>query len=221
MAKTAQQILDRFEFVRQLPEASRELLYSSAKVYSVSPNTRLIARDDEVGGVYFVGEGAIRVYYVTDEGREGTLYWVDPGQTCILALNCVFASMKYPAWVESDNARTTFAVVSAPAFKKLFEQEPLVQQFAFDVLSSRTFELMKLLAQAKSLGLECRVAAFLIERSDHDDVVQMSQEAIARHIGTAREVVSRVLRGFARRGWVETSRGAVTILDAEALQGLL
>jgi CRP/FNR family transcriptional regulator len=96
----------------------------------------------------------LRIYYVSSEGREGTLYWVDPGQSCIIALNCLFARLPYPAWVETDQADTEVAIISGDVYRELYLAEPALQHFTFATLSTRLFELMTLLQETASFGLE-------------------------------------------------------------------
>ena len=212
---------EQFGFLSEVSEKGRRALARAQTQHQVGPSTRLIERDDEVSGVYLVEQGALRVYYLTPEGREGTLYWVDPGDSCILAINCVFAKMRYPAWVESERETTRFSIIPSTLYRELFEREPAIQRFTFEVLSSRTFELMTLLTEAQSLGLERRVALFLLRRCDHNNEVAMSHEVIANHIGTAREVVTRILRSFASDGLIQTRRGSLRILDEALLRSLL
>ena len=173
---------ERFPVFAQVSDTARRALASALIVHEVGPSTRLIERDDEVSGVYFVEWGALRVYYLTAEGREGTLYWVDPGQSCFLAMSCVFAKMRYPAWVESEREPTRFSIIPADLYRRLLEEEPAIQRFTFEALSGRTLELLKLLTEAHSLGLERRLAAFLLRRCDAADEVPMSQEMIANHV---------------------------------------
>ncbi len=217
----AMKLEERFPFFTKVSDSARQMLTSTLISHDVGPSTRLIDRDDEVSGVYLVERGSLRVYYLTPEGREGTLYWVDPGDSCILAINCVFAKIRYPAWVESEREPTRFSVIPANVYRDLFEREPAIRAFSFEVLSARTFELMTLLTEAQSLGLERRVASFLLRRSGASNEVPMSQETIANHVGTAREVVSRILRSLAADGLVETRRGSIRLLDKTGLKTLL
>ncbi len=98
--------------------------------------------------------------------------------------------------------------------------EAAIQGFTFNALSSRLFELMALIEETASQGLEARVAAFLLRRSKGETEIAMTQEQIARHLSTSREVISRVLRGLAARRLIETTQGRITLLDSSGL-GLL
>ena len=176
-----------------------------------------MARGDVVAGAYLVEKGALRVYYVSAEGREGTLYWVEPGQSCVLALNCMFSGLAYPAWVQSEG-ETEVAIIPGDVYRRLFAAEAAVQSFTFDTLSGRLFELMQLMEETASQGLEARVAAFLLRRSKGEDSIAITQEQIARHLATSREVVSRVPRALVARRLIETSPGYIALTDPAALQ---
>jgi CRP/FNR family transcriptional regulator, anaerobic regulatory protein len=188
---------------------------------TLEPNTQVLQRGDEVAGAYLVERGALRVYYISAEGREGTLYWIDPGQSCILALNCLFARLVYPAWVESDHSETQVAVISGDTYRELFSTEPALQRFTFGALATRLFDLMTLMQETASFGLEQRVAAHLLRRAGTAQVLETTHEQVAHHIGSSREVVSRVLRNIARSGALSLSPRSITILDAAKLRGLV
>lgn len=211
--------LERFPALADLSAESRTLLSAAVRRIACPGGTPLVARGDLVAGAYLVERGALRVYYVSAEGREGTLYWVEPGQSCILALNCMFSRLAYPAWVESEGD-TDVAIVPGDVYRRLFAVEPAVQSFTFEVLSGRLFELMALIEETASQGLEARVAAFLLRRAKGEPDLAVTQEQIARHLATSREVVSRVLRGLAARRLVATTLGRVTLLDPDGLRRL-
>jgi CRP/FNR family transcriptional regulator len=207
-----------FPFLSELSARGRSRLLGATRHVKLPPYAKVIERGDEVAGVYLVEAGALRIYYVSSEGREGTLYWVDPGQSCIIALNCLFARLPYPAWVETDQAETEVAIISGDVYRELYLAEPALQHFTFATLSTRLFELMTLLQETASFGLEQRVAAFLLRRSGSSHVLETTHEQVAHHLGSSREVVSRVLRNLARSGAIRLSPRAVAIVDADKLR---
>lgn len=205
-----------FTFVDELSPAARDRLDRALLPLQAPAHRQLVRKGDRVGGVYLVEEGSLRVYTISAEGRETTLYWIGPGESCFLAINCTFKDVLYPAWVESE-AATRGSIIPAPVFRELHAHEPALQRFTFDALSGRLFEFMGILEEVVSQDLEHRLAAFLQRKADEEGRVQMSQEVIANHLGTAREVVSRLLRGLVARRLVRTGRGHVEILDDRAL----
>ncbi|MEZ4338187.1 MAG: Crp/Fnr family transcriptional regulator [Sandaracinaceae bacterium] len=212
--------LDRFAFARALSEGARASIESAARLRMVGPRTPLVRRGEEAGGVFFVTHGAIRVYYVHPNGREGTLYWVDEKEACFLSLDCAFKEIPYPAWAETDDRPTQFVFVPAPLFVELYEREPAARRFAFDALSTRVFELMSLVEQSATLALEQRTASLLLKLANADGVVATSQDRLAGHLGTAREVLARILRTFRSRDLVETRRGRIAITNRGELEAL-
>ncbi len=139
----------------------------------------------------------------------------------MLALNCLFSRIAYPAWVETDQAETKVAVISGDVYRKLYLVEPALQRFTFEALTTRLFELMTLMQETASLGLEQRVAAFLLRRSANGQLLEASHEQIAHHLGSSREVVSRVLRNLASRGAIHLSRRSIEIADDGKLRGMI
>jgi CRP/FNR family transcriptional regulator len=211
----------QFPLLDELTEVGRSRLLAATRHVRLVPHAPVLQRGDEVAGAYLVERGALRVYYISADGREGTLYWIDPGQSCILALNCLFARLAYPAWVEADHTETDVAVISGEAYRDLFASEPALQRFTFGALATRLFDLMTLMQETASFGLEQRVAALLLRRAGTAPVLETTHEQVAHHLGSSREVVSRVLRNIARSGALSLSPGAITIVDAGKLRALI
>jgi CRP/FNR family transcriptional regulator len=164
--------------------------------------------------------GALRVYYVSAKGKEATLYQVEPGGTCILALTAAFNDEPYPAWVQAGREGATFVRIPNRVFRDFFDRHRAFREFVFSVLSSRILELMRALEEQGSASLEQRLARYLLRRANADGAVRMSQSGIAAELGTAREVVFRALRALSQRGLIRTSRMQVSIRDAVRLTRL-
>jgi len=211
----------RFPFVNALSPAGQEQLRAELVSRAVGPTTQLISRGDAVGGVFLVQSGTIRVYYLREDGREGTLYFVDPGEACFLSIHSLLTERPYEAWAEADVDPVEFAILSAPAFHDLFAREAAMRDFALGALSRRVTEMMQLIEATAAASLEARLAACLLDRVGSNGLVVMSQERLARHLGTAREVVVRLLRSLRRAGCVETERGAIRIVDSKKLGELV
>ena len=207
----------RFPFLAQLSAGGRQAL-ETLPVTHANAGQILLQRGDAVDGAYLVVRGSFRIYYVTASGSEATLYHVEPGATCVLALTSAFNNEPYPAWVESGKQGVSHVKLPTHAFRMLFDREPAFRHFVFAVLSGRIFELMRTLEEKGSAQIEQRVARYLTRRVDADGLVRMNQIGIASELGTAREVVYRALRSLAARGLVETGRARITILDPVALR---
>ncbi len=211
-------MLSHFDFVHQLSSDSATMLNREMRHYTKTGKQILIHKGDVVGGVYLIEEGGLRVYTISTQGRESTLYTIHPGESCILAMNCVFSDILYPAWVENDRPLTRIAVIPAPVYRRLHETERAVQQFTMDVLSARIFDLMSTLEEVSTLPLDRRIASFLLKHSNSTYHIVMSHEKMASHLGTAREVVTRNLKQLENLGLIEVERGYSKILSIEKLR---
>jgi len=181
---------------------------------------KVIDRGDVVSGAYFVLEGALRVFTYGPNGREATLYRIEPGDTCVLALNALFNDVLYPAWVEAD-ANTVVGVLPGNAYRALFAAEPAIQDLTVRALSSAVFGLMSSLEQRTAQTADQRLVAYLLLRASSDGTVRNTQQEIAGRIGTTREVVGRHMARFAAKGLLKSNRGVVTLLDTAGLNRVL
>lgn len=219
--KVSDDIVDSFAFARELRPETRDRLLTDLTRTIVPPGTDILHPGDTVNGVYLVRSGAIRVYYIGLDGREGTLYWIEPGESCILALNSLFTEMPYPAWASADEDGAEILSISGALFREAFAREPAVQRFLFEQLSERVFSLLQLLEGAMRLPQEERLVLLLLAQADEAGIIRLSQDKLARHLGTIREVVSRLLRNLAGQGLIALAPRKVTILDRERLERMI
>lgn len=203
-----------------LSPANRDLLAKGLIQRCFPKGKTLIEKGQEVSGAYFVLSGQLRVFAFTPSGKEATLYLIRPGETCVLALNSLFNDLLYPAWVETEQD-TTVGVLPGPLYRRLFESERAVQDLTVRALSTVVFRLMAELEQVHSCRLDQRLASLLLVQASGDGVVRKTQQDIADHMGTTREVVARLMSDFVSRGLVETGRGRVRILRPSDLASLV
>jgi CRP/FNR family transcriptional regulator len=206
-----------FPFLARLSSGARGEL-ATCRVQTVAPRRVLLERGARAGGAYLVTGGLLRAYYLTAEGREATLYRVEQGGTCILAIASTLGQEPYPAWVESGPDGAAFSRIPDELLRRLLDTEGAFREFVFGVLSGRVFELMQALEETGSVRTEQRVARFLLKRAAPDGTVRATQTAIAGELGTAREVVFRALRSLGARRLIETGRGRVRVLDGAGLR---
>ena len=206
-----------FPFLSRLSATARREL-DALSAQKVAPASRVLERGDAAGGAYLVVGGVLRVFYITSEGREATLYHVEPGGTCVLALTATLAAEPYPAWVEAGNRGAEVVCVPSRLFQRLLDGEGGFRQFVFAALSARIFELMQTLEETGSAQLEQRLARYLLRHADAAGSLRITQAGIAAELGTAREVVFRALRSLAERGLVQTGRMRIRVTDPEALR---
>lgn len=184
------------------------------------PSTELLYRGAQISGAYIVTKGRLRVFSISPSGAEATLYCIDPGETCVLALNCLFNDLLYPAWVATET-ETSVAILPGPTFRQLFESEPSIQNLTVHALSSLVFRLMGELEQVHFCTLEQRLANLLLLRASADGILRMTQQELAYHLGTTREVIARLMGDLVLKGLVKTRRKEITIVNAKELAALI
>lgn len=203
-----------------LSPAGKERLKQGVLRKRFEGSTAVIHKGQPVSGAYLVTEGSLRVYTYTPQGTEATLYFIRPGETCILALNCLFNDLRYPAWVETT-ADTLVEIIPGALYRKLFEKEHVVQDLTVKALSTLVFRLMEELEQMHACNLDQRLANFLLGNAAEDGLLLATQQTLAGHLGTTREVIARLMQGFVVNGYIETGRGRVMIKDAKGLAKLM
>ena len=204
----------------QLGEASRALLTQGLVSKQCARQAMVLHKGQPVSGAYLVMRGRLRVFALTPGGIEATLYFIDPGETCVLALNCLFNDLLYPAWVQAEET-TDVAVIPGPVYRKLFESEAAVQDMTVHTLSTLVFRLMAELELLHSTHHKQRLANFMLVHSASDGSLRMTQQQLAQHLGTTREVIARLMREFVAREYVQTQRGVIRIRDVFGLRRVI
>jgi CRP/FNR family transcriptional regulator len=206
-----------FPFMANLAEASQRRLNESARILHEKKGRELLARGDFVGGAYLVMTGELDVYIIDREGREASMYRVRASESCLFAINALFGNVPYPAWVRVTSSAATILMIPAAVLKELHHQEKSIRDWVFGVQSQRIFDLVSTLEAVQTLPVEARLRSYLLRAANGEHEVKVTHEAIARYLGTAREVITRNLRTFASAGLVALTRGCVKILDAKRL----
>lgn len=168
--------------------------------------------------VPFIVSGMVRVFKIGESGREITLYRVRPGQVCILSTTCSVSDKQYPAIAEAEEPSVVY-VVPGGAFRRMLHVHVPLQDFIFDVMSERLVEMMTVVEEVAFWRVDLRLANRLLEETEppNPPEVKTTHAQLAIELGSAREVVSRILKEFERRGFVKLVRGMVAIMGREEL----
>lgn len=204
----------------QLSPSNAKLLEHRTKQFVFDRPGPVIHKGQTVSGAFLVMEGQLRVYTYSPDGGEATLYLLRPGETCVLTLNCLFNDLRYPAWVEAV-AKSRVALIPGDLYRQLFAEEANVRDATIEALSTLVFRLMDELEAVHHCNLEQRLARFLLNNASTDGVVPMTQQMLANHLGTTREVIARLMQGLNARDMITTGRGKVTLKNDAALAALL
>lgn len=210
-----------FSFWDKLTEDDRELLcrYTVHKNYARGSNIH--GGDGECTGAIVVRSGCIRAYMLSEEGREITLYRLYQGDICMLSASCVLKAITFDVMVDADTDCDCF-ILNGKAFSEVAERNLYAKNFALETAVGRFSDVMWVMQQILFMSFDRRLAIFLIDESAKNggDTVKLSNEQIAKYMGSAREVVSRMMKYFATEGIAERTREGVKILDKAKLRSL-
>ena len=172
-------------------------------------------------GLLLIRSGQLRVYTLSEEGREVTLYRLFDMDICLFSASCVMPNVQFEVVIEAEKDCDMWVIPSC-LFKNLMEESAPVANYANQLISSRFSEVMWLMEQIMWKSFDKRLAAFLLEEStlESTDSLKITHEKIANHMGTAREVVTRMLRYFQNEGLVRLTRGEIEIADPKRLRQL-
>jgi len=212
--------LQLFEPFRSLGRAAAALLSQGLVLKRAQRSAAILHKGQVVSGVYVVLEGRLRVFTTSPEGAEATLYFIDPGEACVLALNCLFNDLLYPAWVQAET-NAAVAVIPGHVYRRLFESESTIQNFTVQALSTLVFRLMTELEQVHSSNHKQRLVQFILLHASTDGLLRMTQQQIARHLGTTREVIARLLQELVAYECIRTQRGAIAVRDPFRLRRIV
>jgi CRP/FNR family transcriptional regulator len=180
--------------------------------------TYVFRENEGCGRIGFIVSGSIRVFKEHDSGKSITLYRIGPGDTCILSMSCALSNPIHQASaiVEED---ATVLTISTEDFRGLMDSSNEARDYVFSMFATRLTDVMILLEEIVFRRMDERLAGILIDHAarHHTLTINATHEKLAEEAGTAREVVTRILRDFAARGWVELQRGSITITDRKGL----
>ena len=214
-------LADYLPFYKKLSPAQQQRLTDAAEPMEAKAGTVVHNGNLDCLGLLILRSGQLRVYTLSSEGREVTLYRLFEQDICLFSASCVMPDIQFEVIIEAEKD-TSMWVIPSCLFKDLMEASAAVANYANQLISSRFSEVMWLMEQIMWKSFDKRLAGFLLEESklEASRSLKMTHERIAGHLGTAREVVTRMLRYFQSEGMVRLSRGEITLTDEKALRKL-
>lgn len=172
-------------------------------------------------GLLLIRSGQLRSYILSEEGREVTLYRLFDRDLCLFSASCMMPSIQFDLVIEAEK-ETQYWLIPTDVYKSIMEQSAPLANYTNEIMASRFSEVMWLVEQIMWKSLDKRVAAFLLEESaiEGTNLLKLTHETIANHLGTHREVITRMLKYFQNEGMIRLTRGTVEIISEEKLQEL-
>ncbi|ROR32672.1 Crp/Fnr family transcriptional regulator [Inmirania thermothiophila] len=209
--------IDAFPQLAAVEPRSRDVLLAAARRVRLPAGTVVFREGEGCRSYLLVLDGTVRVQKVSESGREIVLYRVERGEGCVLTTTCLLASSRYPA---EGVAETEVDAVAVPVheFHRVLAESARFRELVFAVYARRVTELILLVEEVAFGRMDRRLAHRLLELAAGGARIEATHQALAAELGTAREVVSRLLKEFERHGWVALGRGWVEVRDPEALR---
>ena len=210
-----------FPIWNKLTPAEQRLLEQNAVWRKVDKGTVIHNGNVECTGLLLVKSGQLRAFILSEEGREITLYRLFDRDICLFSASCMMNSMQFEITIEAQKD-TGMWVISADTYGRLMKQSAAVSNFTNEIMANRFSEVMWLMEQIMWKSFDKRLAGFLLEEShlEGTNILKITHETIAGHMGAAREVVTRMLRYFQNEGMVRLTRGTVEVTDKIRLEQL-
>ena len=211
-----------FPIFSRLTTEQQEHISSVAQLRSVKAGTVLHDGGPECMGLILVSSGQLRAHMLSEEGREVTITRFFDMDIGLFTASCVMPNMQFDIIITAEKDSELW-IIPACLYKNLMEESLPVASYSCDLISSHFSELMWLMEQIMWKKFDERLAKFLLEEStlENTNVLVITHDKIANHMGTAREVVTRMLRYFQSEGMVRLSRGTVELTDRKRLSQLM
>lgn len=205
----------------KLTAQQQERLHSVALFQKVKSGTVLHDGSPDCLGLLLVRSGQLRAYLLSDEGREITICRFFEMDICLFSASCVMPNMQFDIFIEAEKDSEIW-VVPACLYQNLMDESIAVSNYSHNLITNHFSELMWLMEQIMWKSFDKRLAKFLLEEAvlEGMDSLKITHEKIANHMGTAREVVTRMLRYFQSEGMVKLTRGTVDITNTQQLRKL-
>lgn len=210
-----------FPVWNKLTPAQQERLLSGLMTREVRKGTVIHNGSMDCTGLLLVRSGRLRAYILSEEGREITIYRLFERDMCLFSASCMMRSIQFEVTIEAETD-TELWIIPAELYKSVMEESAPLANYTNELMATRFSDVMWLIEQVMWKSLDKRVAAFLLEEASIEGTgyLKITHEMIANHLGTHREVITRMLRYFQSEGMVRLSRGAVEIADAARLEAL-
>jgi cAMP-binding proteins - catabolite gene activator and regulatory subunit of cAMP-dependent protein kinases len=209
--------LNAFAFYREAPATFQATIAAGARAISVAAGVDLFREGDVCRDLALVGRGSVRVFKTGETGREITLYHLETGQACLVNMLSVLVAKPAVATARSD-VLTEAVIIPGAAIREWVKTNDAMRDYAIATMAERLVDVMTLFEEVAFAKMDARLAAFLLHGFAARPFLAATHEEIAAELGTAREVVSRLLKELARTGAIEIGRGRLELRDESVLR---
>lgn len=208
-------------FWNQLTSLEQNYIEEHTHLVKYEAGQRLHRNDTNCLGMIIVKTGCIRSYMLSDKGKDITLYRLYPGEICILSASCILSNITFDVHIDVEEKSELF-VIPSTVFSKLIKENIYIENFSYKIVTDRFSKVMWAMEQILFMSFDKRLAIFLLDEATkrQTNTLFLTHEQIAKYIGSAREVVSRMLKYFASEGLISLHRGEIILEDIPKLKKL-
>ncbi|OQB23946.1 MAG: DNA-binding transcriptional dual regulator Crp [Firmicutes bacterium ADurb.Bin182] len=220
MPKTVLDVLSSvLPFWEKLSSEDRKTLLEHTRLQTYAKGSNVHGRQEKCTGFIIVVSGQLRAYLLSEEGKQITIYRLLSNDLCLMSASCVLKNISFNIVVDAETD-TAITLTNPDIFDAVSKRNPEMEVYLREAISARFSEAMWVMEQTLFNKFDKRLANFLFEESalEQSDTIVLTHEQIAAHLGSAREVVSRMLKYFASEGLVKVSRKGITLLDRKRLK---
>lgn len=205
----------------KLTANQQQLIIDNASLLSVKKNSLIQNTSAGCSGILIIKQGTLRVYTLSEQGKEITLYRLNTGDICILSASCVIRDITFNIYIDTLTDCQLIQILPC-AFARVMQENIHLEALTYKLATQRLCTVTWAMQQMIFTSFDKRLAEFLLNesRSTGSDEINMTHEQIAKLMGTAREVVTRMLKYFSNENYVQLMRGKVKILNKQALEKL-
>lgn len=210
-----------FPIWNKLTVPEQEKILASVAERAVVKGTILHSGEMDCTGLFLVKSGQLRAYILSEEGRQISIYRLFERDMCLFSASCIMRSIQFDITIEAEKD-TEVWVIPVELYQKMMAESAVVANYTTEVMSSRFSDVMWLMEQILWKSLDKRLSAFLMEEAliESSDTLKITHETIANHLGSHREVITRMLKYFQNEGMVRLSRGTIKLLDTKKMKSL-
>jgi CRP/FNR family transcriptional regulator len=215
-------ISDTLSFWKDLTVQQKAIMIEALVIKEFRAGESMHSGSDHCSGLFLIRSGQVRAYIISETGKEITLYRLFERDICIFTASCIMKNITFDIYVEVEKDTKAYLIPTS-AFRKLSSESLAIQIFTNNLMASRFSDVMWIMEQALFTSFDKRLAAFLQEQMviESSNTLEITHEKIAAHLGTAREVVTRMLKYFQNDGVVTLSRGMIEVTNEEKLNKLI
>ena len=222
MQEKIKMILEDLPFWPHLNKEQEERICNSSKIMKYKAGDIIYSPARECLGTVIIQKGIVRAYLLSDEGKEVTIYRIRENDTCVLSASCALAAITFDVEIQAETD-CEILVIPASVFSAVSNENIYVENYAYKITTERFSNVIEALQQMMFMSLTQRIAAFLIDETGHNnsDCIYMTQEEVAKAIGSARETVTRTLKQMVKTGDISLFRGGIKIENKKNLYAIL